>query len=58
MFEVGTKFKGKINGNHFEIVKIETNKSGTYFNIKDLQTGKIFIHNEDFIKHLQIELEG
>jgi hypothetical protein len=52
--EVGTKFKGLINGEVFEIVEITEKHNQTYYKIKHLKSNKTFEHTKRFIECLQI----
>lgn len=54
--KVGTKFKGLINGEIFEIVdKVEKDKK-TYYKTKHLKSGKVFEYSKQYVDHLQIEI--
>lgn len=54
--KVGTKFKGQINNEVFEIVKETTKGDETYFKIKHLKTGKIYELTKNYVEHLLVEI--
>ena len=54
--QVGTKFKGQINNEVFEIIE-EINKGNkTYFKIKHLKSGKVYETEKRFVEHLLVEI--
>ena len=54
--QVGTKFKGKINNEVFEIVKEITKSDETYFKIKHLKSGKVYELTKNYVEHLLVEI--
>lgn len=54
--QVGTKFKGQINKEVFEIVEEKTKGDETYFKIKHLRTGKIYELTKNYVEHLLVEI--
>ena len=54
--KVGTKFKGQINNEVFEIVKETPKGKETYFKIKHLKTGKIYKLTKNYVEHLLVEI--
>ena len=51
---VGTKFKGQVNGELFEIVDEFVKDNKTYFKIKHLKSGKIYELEKQYIENLLI----
>ena len=58
--KVGTKFKGQINNEVFEIIKEVVKGSKTYYKIKHLKSGKIYELEKEYIDHLLVDwdMEG
>jgi hypothetical protein len=54
--KVGTKFRGLINNELFEVVDITETNNSTQYKIKHLKSGKVFCHSKQFVEHLQIEI--
>jgi hypothetical protein len=52
----GTRFRGIINNEVFEVVEIYTANNKPYCKIKHLKSGKVFNHSMQFVEHLQIEI--
>lgn len=56
-FDIGTKFKGLISKETFEIIGIKKADNGEeYYSVKHLKTGNVYSHSTSFVEHLQIEL--
>lgn len=53
---IGTKFKGQINGEVFEIIKEYQKGMRIYQKIKHLKSGKIYEFAKEYIEHLQVEI--
>lgn len=53
---VGTKFKGQINNEIFEIIKETVKNNKTYFKIKHLKSGKVYELEKQYVEHLQVEI--
>lgn len=53
---VGTKFRGQINGEVFQIVDETVKDNKTYYKTKHLKSGKAYEYTKEYIEHLQIEI--
>lgn len=53
---VGTKFKGQINNEIFEIIKETVKNNKTYFKIKHLKSGKVYEQEKQYVEHLLVEI--
>ena len=53
--QVGTKFKGQINNEVFEIIEEINRSNKIYFKVKQLKSGNIYEHEKQFIEHLLVE---
>lgn len=53
---IGTKIKGKINNEIFEIVNIFEENGKTYYCLKHLKSGKTFKHAKKYVEHLLIDI--
>lgn len=51
---VGTKFKGQINGEVFEIVDETVKDNKTYWKVKHLKSGKTYEYDKRYIEHLLV----
>lgn len=54
--KIGTKIKGKINNEIFEIVDIYVENNKTYYALNHLKTGKTYKHSKTFVEHLLIDI--
>lgn len=56
-FEIGTKFRGIINGEEFEIIDLKVGSNGKeYYSVKHIKSGEITNPSTAFVEHLQIEV--
>lgn len=56
-FDIGTKFKGFIPGETFEIVGVARDRQGiNYYTIKHLRTGVKYKTSVSFLEHLEIKV--
>lgn len=53
---VGTKFKGQINNEVFEIIKEQQKGERVYFKVKNLKSGKVYELPKQYVEHLQVEI--
>ena len=53
-FYPGTRFRGNVNGAEMEVVRIE----GGIAVIKDLKTGREFMHGLRALEHSDVEITG
>lgn len=56
IMNVGTKFKGQVNGELFEIVDEFTKDNKAFFKIKHLKNGKIYELEKQYVEHLLIDV--
>ena len=54
--KIGTKIKGKINNEIFEIVNVFIENGETYYELKHLKSGKTFKHSKNYVEHLLIDI--
>lgn len=54
LLKIGTKFKGQVNGELFEIVDEFAKDNKAFFKIKHLKSGKIYELEKQYFEHLLI----